>query len=571
MSKNRYVFKTEIIVKSPVLCSGLVPAGRGIDISHIRDELGYPILPHDHMKGLIKSCLNRQKKESDEIDLGQESSGLEPNRSDLNATDFTLKEVKDKNENWIEFNPDENSYLVNTRIEINDETGTTQEGAMFFTEMIAPAGQPLKFEGDFIIYSSMDKETLKTNFKDALQNLYAVGANRSIDFGEVLCRKITSVTEKENLPTDGMYLNETNELTYQFTSDRPLMVDSDRLEENVFYSSAVVPGGAIKGMIANELIRRGLVKKETDNALAKIKISHAFPINEDGILNELPCPFSFVKANNFHDIFSSEVQGHLIEEQVPKYQLDWKNSDFEAAREVLKGIQKDFNRVQRTRIAIDESTATAEDTKLFVYQSYPAYRSDKKKQTWQFTINYENCENDEEVNTILSTLSGDLDRLGKTDAIISINEAPQKLLPYQDENASISNLNNTVSLTLITPTLILSDGRIDTHESYENYWQKTLGHPVKVECFARETLIGGYVGQRFNPGDEKYRAWILTQPGSSFKISNLNGDSVEKLNKYKRTGLPLPDWATDFTWKNCPFVPENGYGEFVNQPTLINP
>ena len=43
----------------------------------------------------------------------------------------------------------------------------------------------------------------------------------------------------------------------------------------------------------------------------------------------------------------------------------------------------------------------------------------------------------------------------------------------------------------------------------------------------------------------------------SFDLATLIDPSSFKLDL---SGLPLPDWLAEATWRTCPFVPENGFG-----------
>ena len=50
-----------------------------------------------------------------------------------------------------------------------------------------------------------------------------------------------------------------------------------------------------------------------------------------------------------------------------------------------------------------------------------------------------------------------------------------------------------------------------------------------------------------------------------FVLENVKVDALEELQK---TGLPLPEQVAaslpeNAYWQGCPFVPENGYGEFT--------
>jgi hypothetical protein len=71
--------------------------------------------------------------------------------------------------------------------------------------------------------------------------------------------------------------------------------------------------------------------------------------------------------------------------------------------------------------------------------------------------------------------------------------------------------------------------------------------------------VGGYQATRFRPWNPTYHPFVVTEPGSVFL---LHGDIEEDLEQLARGGLPLPLFqkANPLDWRNCPFVPQNGFG-----------
>ena len=56
--------------------------------------------------------------------------------------------------------------------------------------------------------------------------------------------------------------------------------------------------------------------------------------------------------------------------------------------------------------------------------------------------------------------------------------------------------------------------------------------------------------------NDRYYPWLLTRPGSVFILSGLDETIADQ---WQRCGLPSPDPKR--TWRDCAFVPENGFGE----------
>ena len=98
-------------------------------------------------------------------------------------------------------------------------------------------------------------------------------------------------------------------------------------------------------------------------------------------------------------------------------------------------------------------------------------------------------------------------------------------------------------------------------ELYASYWASACPGASLVDFFASQTLAGGYLGHRRRAfGDNVIYPFVLTQPGSVFL---LEGEIGEALNGLLRSGLPVTKMVDGrpLSWVNCPYMPENGYGE----------
>lgn len=546
--RTRHSYSVLIDVRSPVLCAGLTPAGLGVDSSFIRDENRAPIIPSDHLKGLLRECWT-----GDCVDLfGSEpdSGTLTPKRGHVFVSDFAVQKKRSRGETtWGDF---EESNNTTTRIHINPETGTADSGGLQVIELIAPYDDELRFSGRIVIHSDFDPEG---SLKNALQKISAVGANRSIGFGEI--SKIT-------LALEGGTPNQNTPLTewFELSVDRPLMVGTQMLEENVFHSDDIIPGGAIKGMLANALERGGKMSKPVGEALSKMRISHAFPITKEGIRHGLPAPLSIVSVGDrFQDILRDSIT-----DDVPLYNVDWKPRHYSSLSPQLGNvIDQQMTRIQRTRTKID-ANGTASDSSLFVYHSTPSRHSCGTFRKWRFTVQPQTDPNTASI--ILDTLVGELDGLGKTDAIASISPTKSFASGY------VKNAVEPSALVLLTPALMIDPddvGAMAKSEQYSNYWKKVFDEPgLQVETMATETLAGGYQAKRFRRGSSAlYRPWLLTSPGAVFRFS---GEfDQQKLLSFIDRGLPKPAYAADLNWQNCPFLSENGHGEVCFLPDLSKP
>jgi hypothetical protein len=76
-------------------------------------------------------------------------------------------------------------------------------------------------------------------------------------------------------------------------------------------------------------------------------------------------------------------------------------------------------------------------------------------------------------------------------------------------------------------------------------------------------MVGGYHAMRRRPYSAYY-PFVLTEAGAVFRLEIVDEEGRRKFTDALRFGLPLPDLGGKaVSWRTCPFVPENGYGEIV--------
>jgi hypothetical protein len=121
------------------------------------------------------------------------------------------------------------------------------------------------------------------------------------------------------------------------------------------------------------------------------------------------------------------------------------------------------------------------------------------------------------------------------------------------------------------------------HALYRAAWRQISGETLELShYFARQCLMGGlYQWQRFVPS-LPYNPWLITEAGSVFVLKPVAGQEEQSrrwLEARLPLGLPIPEWAIhhyslgdtqkpEVFWRCCPFVPENGWGEFLVNPPL---
>jgi len=123
----------------------------------------------------------------------------------------------------------------------------------------------------------------------------------------------------------------------------------------------------------------------------------------------------------------------------------------------------------------------------------------------------------------------------------------------------------------------------DLFQHYGNFWKEISGRDGAGPClelvdyFAHQNFQGGYLYHRYFGASEReqnpdhYYPYYLTGAGSVFRLRVADENAARLcLQRWEHIGLDLPAWVLQVygqygrdLWQNCPFVPENGYGEIA--------
>ena len=569
---QRHEFTITLTVRAPVLCAGLGQPAFGVDAEFIRNEQGVPIIPRDHIKGQVRDALETLMKAGEDAitqDLLDDWLGRKPDEGDYqpHSGRFLFDDLA------FTSKPDEPDFYY-PRVQINEKTGAADEGMLAFFEQIAPPGAELTFEGKLTAFvDNAEAEFLVETLNKALRLIPAIGAMKSAGFGEVVSAKVERSldarlgTAGENIP---------DSITFDVIFDRPVLFDAVHEADNLVVGQPIIPGAAIKGALAWLLQRMG-ENPAKNEALSKMLVSHAFPLDRNG-LRELEHPIPLCMASYLAGDKKFAFRCHLgvndedllLNGNLPTYAPDWKTAAFEAARKVLGYPPEErIRRLQRTRVKITYETGTAKDQALFTEVALSECIDGKvdHKRRWRFTI-HRNGADREEFGKLAGLIRQGLWNMGRTNAamqVVDVRKAPA-CTPKPFDGAE-----DTFAIMLLTPAVMTDalkacDGSLQWHteakKAYAAYWKEVLGKDVKlVDFMASQRWAGRYAAMRFRPYGDGYYPFMLTEPGSVFL---LKGKGLkEKLEKLATCHLPhakLDKKAV--SWRTSPFVPENGYGRF---------
>ncbi len=603
-------YEVSLTLRSPFMFQGLANSRFGVDAAYLRGEEDQPIIPADQIKGVLRSAcflLTREAMDiapmtlfsalfgsaSAENPKGDPEKYDFPNRGALIAADLSA-EIK-RNGKTFE----------TTRIEIDDETGAAKSGALQVVELAAPFGEEVEFIGclHLLAKDGVDPNAVATLLSRAIKLVPAIGAFKSAGFGEVVRAGVTLEGEPEVVkqaaasPSDSV----SERLAYRVTFDRPILVEAMRETDNLFVGSTIVPGAAFKGALATKLKLAGINPEDQagdwGRALAALRISHAFPENDDGVLSGFPVPHSLCAWKDSGEIhfadslmsfgdgtcgFVTEVVKSGTRKVVaPTHPADWKDEFFDALGEegLLPKAPKSIAPQPRTHVRIDGETLAGVDTALFTTVAQGVLRRDREKRAWRVVVDFANVAEDRRA-ALRILIEGTLYGVGRTGACVKFEriESPpgdadtwgRIRLDTPPAPRPIEGHANLFALTLITPALLTDPplenfnkdpfARID--DQYRSHIAAQTGGTL-VRSYTSRRLAGGYIATRRRPYGKTYYPFVLTEPGSVFLVEGGDKNKFAKIAQFGFEPITLTGATRPLDWVNCRYLRENGYGEVV--------
>jgi hypothetical protein len=612
---ERVVFALAITIRSPFMFQGLVNTRLGVDVANLRNERGRPIIPRDQVSGILRMAMEtlggapawrggangkarpgRAASVVGEADIvrlfGEASKPVQPNHPEHDRPERGRLHFGDLEADR------EAEHGVTTRIEIDDVLGAVKAGALQVIELVATVGTDVTFEGEVTLDadSVLGAERVEGVLRKVLRIIPAIGAFKSAGFGEVVdtnvkIRRRSSLSVAKSFTSSG---GETRR-AFRITFDRPILVDARRVTDNLFVGCDIVPGAAFKGALAEQL-RSADVDPEKDplwtEALAGLRVSHGFPENDSLVPFGFPVPASTLcgypdGTRTFGDALLAEprssgadgdgfVFGDARKPTLGLFPIDWKADEFSAfAHEGQRFPKYDtLTELPRTHVAIDPDDLVAIDQQLYGTIAKGVLRDPSGKQrSWRVVVDAENvpAECRESLFALWSAGLGPIGRTGAFAAVSEIGSAQTEkdrfdglrlASPPQADPASA----DLFAVTLLTPTLMIDPrGTRDERSQYANFWALACGAEL-VDLFATRSLAGGYIATRRRVYGKAYYPFVLTDAGSVFLLRN---PDVPRLTMLLRHGL-APVAISDgrggtirLDWRNCPYLPENGFGEFA--------
>jgi hypothetical protein len=617
-------FDLDIKVVGPIMTKGSEPGDPGLDAlvingkhihgrcRHAAQEIADLSDDHDLLEFAMQAFgPDSTKDQSERDDPGRKNPEWKPVRAAMSFEELRCYATKDRATSERDF-----------RLKKDDETEAGEDQMLAVFERATNHGEELHFVGKVrvVCTSEINARRHQELLLRALRWLTNIGGEIGVGYGGIqnvslnTCKTPPGVT---GTPLDGLIPN-TVDLELIFSE--PFCLAKPQLDENIFECLDYVPGNALAGAIQRALEDVGRDIKRFEHLrkhFDDIRFRHAFPMPGCLETRPIPSPLSWVSIGpkDKPTIFDAALIGgpSLFEKDggpyVPSFQPDWKPKEFRMVPEYTGwgAVEMEL----RVYTEIKRETGVAMDKRLYAYE---LVRPDRQLENgtrelvrWQGAMDLAKIADAGERSELITELRVLLNEapllLGKTDArcVLSLKGHPYCAdpNPYPDDHVT-----DYWIVTLATDALLLDieqlagAGQSELEEAYRDAWNeigkwaleaarktdpKPCASPFKLEhYFSEEKLVGGdYLHHRFCGAVNPYAPYLIAGAGSVFVLSSKPEslkDVQDAFHMLLGIGLPLRDWIKKFarngkpgdTWSNCPFIPQNGYGEIVvNHPAQI--
>lgn len=576
-----------IVLRSPFLSRGIEATDIVLDSHLLRNGDDTVILPGTLVRGVVRDVLQTLAQRLATLEYEGQEHSLADDLANLFGCESGLRASGQAEEKRGEASPagwavdnkpdrgeiDFGDLLATTpeprhgemagqsrrlaRVEIDDVLGAARESHLQFIELPWPIGESVTFEGRIYLRRNVSCTPARAAWliNRSLNLVPALGAVKSSGFGNVLS-VLVSPAEEHILEPAAAWSGFDQVLALTF--DRPFLVDAQKRNANLIRGNDVIPGSVIKGAMARMLEAGGL-KDKVAQSLESLVVTHAFPAGDasEGDARK-PLPLSLTRtANGLEDLLLvPDPQSFAKKDQVHRFQVDWKQNDFDSAYSRY-GMELGWPpRDIRTQTAIDYDTGGADEERLFSTSAVGG-----KGWRWFLRLSADETIGTNERAWLLGALTSGLPGVGRTHALAKGEPISNEQYAIPEKVPPVSGSRETYAFTLETPALLNDldalrrDG--DIVGDYLRYWNEH-GY-LLLRFFARQELAGGHIALRYPQRSDGYEPYLLTSPGSVFLVER-TGEGTRPEDLLRR-GLPVHDAITRRHWSECPYLPENGFGQ----------
>jgi len=565
-----------ITLRAPWLTPGDALANGETDITLARDTEGRLTLPGTLVHGVLRGALERlgQLIQDAQDDLGGCNIESTWQRAlGIGSGDAAEGKVNAFDSGGALIIPDlvctaseeeEQGTGRGVRVTIDPDRGAAADGKILFFELPFPYGTNVKFKGDLLLRRMPDGLTPPQAvglLERALPRIAAIGGAKSAGFGQVVSHEIgvpVPVHAAKVKAPDAA-------LTVAYRIDRPFLVNAAKESGNIRVSDDRLSGAALKGTLAAAFRALG---HEDEAFFAAMHVGDAAPVDTESGAARLVPPLSLAIAEQ------GQGKKLVCALTTPQGSMRWRFSDDWKGLDrptVHKWLAKQYPGLaeitpsmrSRTRTAVDPATGGP----LYEEERGGALFSEKlvdpTDRVWRGVL-HSKAEGPS-LDTLCGILQAGAPGFGSTGAVLTGTLEPREM--PEDPKGDIVYLTLQSEARLFTEDDAMNRAQIET--AYTEYFAR-LG--LALDGFiARQGLRGGYLAIRYRANrDDSYRPWIVTEPGSVFRLRAADGGSVaEALKRHDILTQGLPHVAFDrASWRDFPFLREAGFGRVASFTAL---
>lgn len=632
-----------LTVNGPFLSRSSNVGGYGVDVVALRDRDGFPLLPGSQVRGRIRESLLELYPQVAEafvgsrlgpvVDRGGIGEDVDSANGDL-ATPHGLRTHP-----WFfgDFHTRQFQQVspydgLLTRIAINEETGTAQEGALLVVECAVPQGETADFDGLVTITAGTQSEA-----EDVARKLIkaacwvpSFGSFRSVGFGRVakVAAKIKEIRDWDGtcelsgltsnlaefvdgncvkrvrkISTDSVKQSRTRHLTVEI--EEPFCLGGARRDRNIYRSLKHIPGSVLKGAISHQLQRiLGLRHREPLDEVKsagcwqavrehfdKLRFLAAFAAPETFTDRPVVDPLSLFKGDTEQVHDACRLSGPFLigketkpgEFVAPAFCVDWKKSQTDGW---ISG-RLDPAVELRLHTAIESSTRRAKDQHLFGMELVHSVSVDgAAKLNFRGQVSLDPSLSDTQQSEIWAELESLMElaafRIGKTKArarfrLVDCQATPKLASSCEPVNGQWVMVLQSAALILDSRAIhdLWVQGVDGSQQLYSDFIHEVSGGALKLmNHFSREALHGGFLAYRSNT--KEYQPFLVTEPSTVLVVEAVpkrDTDARKCVGEWFDQGLPLPAWAKarhGESYLTNPFLRSDGFGEIaVNIPAQL--
>lgn len=335
---KNYRYHIHLHLLAPVLSQAAGGHAHGLDTAALHDsndEAGVPSLPGSLIRGNLRHAWkyfadileNNTPAEVSPITrthitqwLGDKSGDQydSPQRAQLHFSPYWRAQSK------------VSATGILHRIQIDSDTGSVKPSALQVIETPFAAGEKITFSG--YIDTALDPEQAEFLYhwlNKGLRYLPAVGALKGIGFGRI---KDVDIDYAEiQIQAQTVFKPRQAAFGICIKPQSEFCIAQHHIRDNNFATQDFIPGGVIKGILAQQVGKEGPRKHEYPQ-LAKhfdqLRITHAFANCETRKQRPIATPLSLVtiKTAEKYKVYDLALhsQAGLIDRQAPAFAPDWK-------------------------------------------------------------------------------------------------------------------------------------------------------------------------------------------------------------------------------------------------------